>query len=367
MADFQDFITHNQAAFNQLLTFIDFAAERLTIAFVSVNFVPDREAIIAALREQPQCEAVQLVELEFRDSQLQQLQGALLERLAQVEREPGKKLVLLITGLEQSIGMSGDYPPLLQDLNFVRDGFGAKVPHPLVFFLPDYSITRLARFAPDFWAWELGLFRFETLPQRVRENYAYTLESERIREGLDLRERQERVDLLQRLLMEYKPQGISLSLPISEVCTKIYREIGRIYYQLGEIDKAKDSLLSGLHLASNFPELQNLKAWLLGEFADCLNLQGEIDAAYSNYQEARSIFHRFCNQEGEAATLHEIAGIQANQGDIQGAIDLYQQSLQLQEQIGNIQGKAATLHQLAILKANQGDIQGAIDLYQQSL
>jgi tetratricopeptide (TPR) repeat protein len=60
------------------------------------------------------------------------------------------------------IGVFGDYPPVLQDLNFVRDAYKTSVPHPILFFLPDYAITRLAKFAPDFWAWRSAVFRFHT-------------------------------------------------------------------------------------------------------------------------------------------------------------------------------------------------------------
>ena len=29
-------------------------------------------------------------------------------------------------------------------------------------WLPDYAVTAVARFAPDFWAWRSGVFEFET-------------------------------------------------------------------------------------------------------------------------------------------------------------------------------------------------------------
>ncbi|MEB3164949.1 MAG: tetratricopeptide repeat protein, partial [Prochlorothrix sp.] len=340
MADFQDFITHNRAAFNQLLTFIDFAAERLTIAFVSVNFAPDRSAIIEALQAHPTCADIQLLVLDFGDREVQFLQQALLERLAGIERVPGKKRVLLLTGLEQSIGMSGDYPPLLRDLNFVRDGFGEKVPDPMVLFLPDYSITRLARFAPDFWAWELGVFKFETLPQRVTENYAYTLESERIWGSLDLGERRERVDLLQRLLMEYDPQGKPESVADRRARAAIYKELGVLYRDLGEVQRAEDAFTQGFGLTSRTEaDLVKLRGLLLHEWGFLKADSGEVDQALKLYQESLEIQEEIGDLRNKAATLHQLAILKANQGDIQGAIELYQQSLQLKEQIGNIQGK----------------------------
>ena len=48
--------------------------------------------------------------------------------------------LLLITRLEESIELAGDYPYVLRDLNYVRDSFSDKVPYPLVFF---YQIMRL--------------------------------------------------------------------------------------------------------------------------------------------------------------------------------------------------------------------------------
>ncbi len=56
----------------------------------------------------------------------------------------------------------GDYPPMLQDLNFVRDAYQEGVPYPLLIILPDYALTRLAKFAPDFWDWRSGIFLFKT-------------------------------------------------------------------------------------------------------------------------------------------------------------------------------------------------------------
>ena len=49
------------------------------------------------------------------------LRDAIIHELANIEKEANKKLVLIIQGLEKSIGVFGEYPPFLQDFNFVRD------------------------------------------------------------------------------------------------------------------------------------------------------------------------------------------------------------------------------------------------------
>ncbi|PHM06031.1 hypothetical protein [Nostoc sp. 'Peltigera malacea cyanobiont' DB3992] len=162
------FIALNQEIFAQLLTFVDFA-EKFTIGFVEINFPPDAKILVEALKTNPDCRDIQFVTLSFSDPNLRFLRDEIVKILPTIEIEINKKLVLIVQGLEKSIGVYGDYPPVLQDLNFVRDAYKRTVPHPILFILPDYALTRLAKFAPDFWAWQSGLFRFQT-PQITKDN-----------------------------------------------------------------------------------------------------------------------------------------------------------------------------------------------------
>ncbi|AFY48583.1 hypothetical protein Nos7524_2755 [Nostoc sp. PCC 7524] len=162
------FITINQEAFAELLTFIDFA-EKFTLGFVEVNFLPDVDLLIAALQKNSECKDIQFFILNCSDANLRFLRDEIVQRLAEIEVESNKKLVLMIRGLENAIGVFAEYPPVLQDLNFVRDAYKSTVPHPILFILPDYAITRLAKFAPDFWAWRSGIFCLKT-PTKTIEN-----------------------------------------------------------------------------------------------------------------------------------------------------------------------------------------------------
>jgi hypothetical protein len=160
------FVAANQQSFAELLTFIDFADEKLTIGFVEINFATDRDILIEILQVHPQCEEIQFEIFYFADANLRFLRDAIIEKLKQIKIQPDKKLILVITGLEYSIGMYGEYPPVLQDLNFVRDAYTTSVPHPILLFLPDYALTRLAKYAPDFWSWGRGIFRFKTVEEQ---------------------------------------------------------------------------------------------------------------------------------------------------------------------------------------------------------
>lgn len=219
----------NQQSLAELLTFIDFADNQLTIGFVAVNFPEDRNILMEILNNHPQCHEIKFEILNFADPNLRFLRDEIIRDLKEIDLEPDKKLVLIVIGLEKSIGLSGEYPPVLQDLNFVRDAFSYSVPHPVLIFLPDHALMRLAKYAPDFWAWRKGVFYFQTVQSTQESAIEKTIESERILGSLDLPERQERIDLLERLLME----------PSTDVRTRItiLQELGAAYRSIAEAEK----------------------------------------------------------------------------------------------------------------------------------
>lgn len=174
------FVQLNEKKFDELLTFLDFS-EGFTIGFAEINFPKDVDLLIDAVKKHPKTQGIQFEVLDFSEPNLKFLKDAILQRLSEIKINEDKKLVFIIRGLENSIGMIDDFPPMLQDLNFVRDAFAEKVPYPLLFCLPDYAITRLAKYAPDFWAWKSGLFHFDaTEPiMRLRTKQMHRLKLEK--------------------------------------------------------------------------------------------------------------------------------------------------------------------------------------------
>ncbi|MBK1990329.1 tetratricopeptide repeat protein [Sphaerospermopsis aphanizomenoides BCCUSP55] len=353
------FIQLNQQSLNELLTFIDFADDKLTIGFVSVNFADDINTLIEVIKNHPQCQEIQFVICNCADPNLRFLRDAILEELQKIEKNPEKKLVLIVIGLEKSIGLFGEYPAVLQDLNFVRDAFTNSVPHPILFFLQDDALKRLAKYAPDFWAWRKGVFYFQTAKSTRELAIEKTLNSERILGSLDLPEKQERIDLLERLLME----------PATDKHNRItiLRELGIAYRSIGEIKKAENFLLDALNLIDDDEKLANQKASVFYELAYTSTDLGKIEEAIALYQQSLQLFESIGNVQGKAATLHNLASIYADRGKIEEAITFFHRSLQLKETIGDVQGKAATLHNLASIYADRGKIDDAIALFQQSL
>ena len=323
----QAFVQANQQALAELLTFLDFADEKLALSFIEINFEPDKRLLLEILQNHPDCQNIEFLILEFADPQLRFLQDELITQLKAFIPDPQKKAVVMLLGLEHSIGMTGSYPPMLQDLNFIRDSLINTVPHPLLLVLPDYSLTRVAKYAPDFWAWRYMVFRFKTTAQVKEQAIDQTLQNNRILGNYTLPEKQDRIDLLERLLMEYRPSGEVLSEENRIPYIQVLRDLGICYRSHGVWDKAKGLLNEALLLTEN---QEPLEAW-------------------------------------QASIFYNLAWIYDDQGEKETAIALYQQSLEIKEKIGDVQGQAATLHQLAIIYANRGEIDQAIALFQQSL
>ena len=352
------FMQINQQSLAELLTFIDFADDKLTIGFVCINFAKDRNHLIEIIKNHESCQNIQFEVLTFKDPNLRFLRDAIVAELSKITIQGNKKLILIIIGLEQSIRMSGKYPPVLQDLNFVRDTFTTSVPHPILLFLPDYALTRLAKYAPDVWAWRKGVFEFKTVESTKDYAIERTLNSDRSLGSLELPQKQERIDLLQRLLME------SPELPNR---VNILKELGVAYRSIGEVEKAEDFLQEALRLTDDIKHLIPIKASILYEIGYLYSDLGKVDEAIALLQQSLKISEKIGDQQGKAASLHCLAIIYRQQGKLDDAIILHQQSLQISENIGEQEWKAASLHCLAIIYQEQAKLNNAIALHQQVL
>ena len=367
--DRQRIIELNQESFDQLLTFVDIVRDNaFELGFIESNFAKDRDAIIQALISHPDCQEMQFEILDFPDPDLRFLMDEILKVLPTVKVQPHKKLILIVRGLEHSIGMTGEYPPMLVDINWVRDAYPIKVPHPMLFCLPDYAITRVANFAPDLWAWNSGTFVFKT-PANTRDDaVSQTLDASKEITNCEVPEKQERIDLLKRLLMEYTPSnGREETEGNLKTRIRVLNELGIAYRSRSEYTTAKYYLEQALDLAKDEEEFRYLKSHTLHELAGIYANQGEVAKAIAFYQQSLELDEKIGDLQGKAAILHNLAGIYANQGEVAKAIAFYQQSLELEEKIGDVQGKAATLHCIAGIYANQGEVAKASALYEQSL
>ena len=111
--------------------------------------------------------------------------------------------------------------------------------------------------------------------------------------------------------------------------------------------------------------------WHIGRFSDGT---ASFHRQRGNYEEARSLYEvaigvakELGDDQGLAASLHNLGIVAQHQGHYQKAKELYNQSLEIKRSLGDQAGIASSLHQLGIIAQLQGHYQEAKDLFNQSL
>ncbi|MEM9275152.1 MAG: tetratricopeptide repeat protein, partial [Cyanobacteria bacterium P01_F01_bin.143] len=362
----QNFLDVNQQSFDELLTFVDFA-EGFTIGFAENNFPAEAEIIIDFLQSHSQCEQIQLEILNFPDPDLRFLRDEIVKILPTIERDPNQKLVLILRGLEKSIGVFGDYPPMLADLNFVRDAYSTSVPHPILFILPDYAVTRVAKFAPDFWAWKSGMFRFQTTQiHREQEFNRFQEDKRNINQKLRLPEKQDRIDLLERLLQEYRPSGQTIAKENIKTCINLLCELGGAYLSRRKFIRAREYYQQALNIKIEYGD-RHSQASTYHQLGIVTQELREYETAREYYQQALDIDIEYGDRYEQAATHHQLGYVAQNLREYETAREYYQQALDIKIEYGDRYEQASTYHELGRVAQQLREYEIAREYYQQAL
>lgn len=395
-------LEHNQEVFQFLLAFVQMS-RGLKVGFIEVNFPPDIDKVITAIAEHPKCASIQFAVLRFADRDMRFLLEGIKAELLKISIEPDKKLVLILQGLEKAIAYSGDNPPILTNLNYARDSFPIAVPHPLLFALPDYAVTRFAQFAPDFWAWTSSTFKFQTLPEtRDRLTAEVSDYSHNPNRYFPKPEQGERIDLLERLLQEYPEDTEASSRTRLELLNQlgnthrsirefdkakfyfqeaidlsheIYNKrsesealfnLGTVYLDLRELNQARLLFEKSLNLLTHIGNRENLAVnyHQLGIVAQELREYGE---AQLNYQKALAIFIEFEDHYSQAITYHQLGTVAYLSREYEEARQNYQQALGISSKFGNRYSQASTYHQLGNVAEELREYGEARHNYQKAL
>ena len=352
----KDFLWCNAAALNKIALFADLS-EGFTIAFVQVDLETDRQQAIQALQARPDFPHLQWISLHLNDPQLQYLGEAIRQGLSSLSKTE-QKTILLISGLERSIGSYGDYPPVLSNFNIARDTYTQRCPHPIIFFLPSYAITRFARFAPDVWAWKSTEIHLQSdIPLVSAQPLDLPLITPEHR-GIPVP--QSRLELLDRLLGEHPEPSLTRA--------DVLNQLGNAYQSHAQYDKAKAFHLESLDLYRLF-DRPNAEVEVLNNLSDCCYYLGDYPGGIGYANTALAVAETQNNTLMLATSLNNLAGLYELQGRYSEAEPLLKRSLLIREQqLGaDHPDTAESLNNLAGLYESQGRYSEAEPLYKRSL
>jgi tetratricopeptide (TPR) repeat protein len=367
----------NADILGKLVAFVTLS-QGLTIGFAASPSAHETDLLVDFLTHDRDCLDFDFIILDFPDPQLHFLLEAIVPKLASLPNN-SKPRVVVIRGLEQSIGVLGEYPPVLVDLNFSRDAYRRRVPYPILFVLPDYAITRIARFAPDFWAWKSVEFQL-SIPVVIEAGIKFeaiitSIPFDDIVSDISPEEDRslvssERFDLLNHLLTEFTEQNgtrADLLLQRSEA------HISHTQYLEAKVDA-----LAALKIyQSMVREVAQNKKRQMNE-ANALQVLSQIEYLFGKYEEgeqyAKTALEIRENQLGKdhpyvASSLNNLANIYKAQGRYNDAEPLYMKSLEIRKhQLDkNSSYVSASLNNLAKLYREQKRYSEAEPLYLESI
>jgi tetratricopeptide (TPR) repeat protein len=343
----------------KLVAFVTLS-QGLTIGFAASPSSRETDLLVDFLIHDRDCADIDFIILDFPDPSLHFLLEAIAPKLESLTNY-SKPRVVVIRGLEHSINVLGEYPPVLVDLNFTRDAYRRRVPYPILFVLPDYAITRIARFAPDFWAWKSVEFQLQSIQHQEIIPVVKLVPDIPLKQK-DLPVSQERFDLLERLLGEY------IEPSITRADLLMQRSEAHISY--AHYLEAKIDALAALKIYQSIDRLMDrANAYsLLGEIDDLLGLYQEEERYVQAALEIR-MSQLGNNHPDVARSLNDLAASYKNQGRYDEAEPLYLRALEIRtSQLGNNHPDVArSLNNLGVLYQSQGRYGEAESLHLRSL
>jgi tetratricopeptide (TPR) repeat protein len=350
-----EFVQRNAEELNSIELFAELSTG-FTIAFLEANSERDQQLVIEYLNNSDRFPRVQWIPIALADENLQYFGLEVLEKLQAITVNPDRQPVLLISGLERSIGAVGEYPAVLSNLNMERDSYPRTLPYPIVLLLPSYAMTRCARYAPDFWSWKSVNIRLHSeIPDQdfQSQDRLTTTDTTTVKPVP-----QSRFDLLQRLLAENPEPTVHRA--------RLLNQLGDAYCSIHDNEQAETAYRSALNIYNDLPASLD-RANAMDGLARLYNLQGKFSAALQLWQQALAMQQEIGDRQGEASSFYHLSMIYEALGDYPQALSLSQQSIEIKREIGDRQGEGASLHQLSIIYKNLGDYPQALSLCQLSI
>ncbi len=335
-------------------------AEGFRLGFVKCNQPIQSRQMAAKLREILTGEA-KIITLVLMGP-VSSLRRAILQALEADKADYAGKRAVMVLGFEHSVPSEG-LAPALDELNQSRENFPKSFSCPVLIWLPDYALTRLAREAPDFWGWRSGVFELSP-EKKLMASVEKTIIQDTQADRLSLAEKRERAAALDGLIRDYRemPRGEREDRSMAA----LLQRQGNLRYLLGGYDEAQRLYAESLKANQELGDKRGV-ANTLHQMGNLAYITGDLGEARRLYSESLKIGQELGDKRGVAITLHQMGNLAYVTGDLGEARRLYAESLKIEQELGDKSGVASTLHQMGMMAQDTGDLGEARRLYAESL
>lgn len=224
----------------------------------------------------------------------------LLGTLEELDHPPGRPLFIL--GFERSIPADAVFPTALTRLNMARD-FYRRLPFAIVLVLPRYALDKLARQAPDFWAWRSGVFEIEPSLKELRELIiAQPIGEVDLYRDLSTEAKRRYLDTVEILLDDYRRRDVNEG----EDLALLYRRAAAILKAQGRHQQALDHLVRALEVAERSGN-EELKTDLQLDLVQPTLYLGDMDEALRLVQVVVAARRRRAEDRDDALAAADLA------------------------------------------------------------
>src|SRR3972149_1790812 len=321
---------------------------------------------------------------------------------ADISESPGDGL--FITNLEVSVHSEEKHQHTLRSLNASRELWEKRYNCPIVFWLPEYTVTLLALHARDFWRYrshsfefvseqagaiagmqdrfsgdissaanlsaEQKRFRIAELEQRITEAGDNPSPTMNIHIAIWLNE----LAYLYRAIgeLERAEEMLRRALEIDEKLGRLegmaadYGNLGLIYRTRGDLDRAEEMHLHSLEIEEKLGRLDGMGAQY-GNLGVIYQMRGNLNQAEEMQRRALEIHEKLGSQEGMATGYGNLGAIYITRGDLDRAEEMLRRTLEIDEKLGRQAGMAASYSNLGLIYSKRGDLDRAEEMQRRAL
>jgi len=258
----------------------------------------------------------------------------------------------------------------LNELNWRRGAF-SRLQHPLVFWLPEYALTILARGAPDFYDWYSGVYEFNE-PDRESEEAIRpertNLENLEAVRGLSLEEKRRWAEVLDELIAQTNDETEAGK----QTMASLLKQSATVAYVQADYTRAKSALERALKIneAAYGPDHPTV-AIDVNNLGLVLQALGDLPAAKQAFERALKIDEAAYGPDHPtvAIDVNNLGSVLQDLGDLPAAKQAFERAIAIGEAAyGPNHPKVATfINNLGLVLRALGDLPAAKQAYERAL
>ncbi len=271
---------------------------------------------------------------------------------------------LFLAGLEESIASGAESQPALRSLNASRELWEQRYRCPVVFWLPEYAATLLARHAPDLWRYRSHCFEFVSERAGAIEGLADRLAGDfSAAASLSAEEKRFRIaELEQRVAEAGDPPPPELAHHVAIWLG----ELGFLYQFVGDLNRGEEMLRKALAIEEKLGRQEGM-ASEYGNLGVVYMTRGDLEQAEEMFRKSLAINEKLGRQENMATTCGNLGLIYKTRGDLDRAEEMLRKALAIDENLGRQEGVANDLDNLGLIYRRRGDLGRAEEMHRKSL